>query len=269
MDNKDLVHEPMVEEFWRQFFTKGPPLEKVRRNRFYRFLPAQTRCKWCLAPFDGISGAIAKTIFQTYPSRYNPHYCNVCDDFSNKYQGGAEIPLTMLFADIRGSSKLAEKIGPKEFSELINRFFIKSTHVLTGFGAMIEKLVGDEVTAVFSRGLSGENYPGQAIEAAKKLLRETGHGNEKPAWVQVGIGIHSGEAFIGSVGKPNGIMEVAALGNVPNTAARLTSLAGPGEILVSEYTIKAAKLDTGGLEKRQLKLKGHEKEIIAYVIHAQ
>jgi adenylate cyclase len=117
--------------------------------------------------------------------------------------------------------------------------------------------------------LSGENYPGQAIEAAKKLLRETGHGDEKPAWVQVGIGIHSGEAFIGSVGKPNGIMEVAALGNVPNTAARLTSLAGPGEILVSEYTIKAAKLDTGGLEKRQLKLKGHEKEIIAYVIHAQ
>jgi len=88
MDNKDLVHEPMVEEFWQQYFTEGPPIEKVRRNRFYRFLPAENRCKWCLAPFDGVSGAIAKNFFQTYPSRYNPHYCNVCDDFSNKYQGG-------------------------------------------------------------------------------------------------------------------------------------------------------------------------------------
>lgn len=267
MNDRDQAHETMVEEFWRQYLTEGPPIEKVRRQRFYRFLPSETRCKWCLAPFDGVPGTIVKNIFQTYPSRFNPHYCNVCDDFSNKYQGGAEIPITMLFADIRGSSALAEKIGPKEFSDLINRFFVKTTHVLTGAGAMIEKLVGDEVTALFSRGLAGENYFGQAIEAAKELLRETGHGNEKDAWVPVGIGIHSGEAFVGSVGKPNGIMEVAALGDVPNTAARLTSMAGPGEILVSEHTIKAAKVDTKGLEKRQLALKGHEKEITAFVLH--
>lgn len=267
MNSNTQKHDTMVEEFWTQFFNEGPPIEKVRRNRFYRFLPSETRCKWCQAPFEGVSGAIAKNIFQTYPSRYNPHYCNVCDDFSNKYQGGAEIPLAMLFADIRGSSALAEKIGPKEFSELINRFFVKSTHVLTGFGAMIEKLVGDEVTAVFSRGLSGDNYFGQAITAAKKLLRETGHGDEKGPWVPVGIGIHSGESFLGSVGKPNGIIEVAALGDVPNTASRLASLAGPGEILVSEYTIKAAKVNPEGLEKRQLILKGHEKEITAFVIN--
>ena len=268
MNEKDLAHEMMVEEFWRHFLTEGPSIKQVRRNRFYRFLPSETRCKWCLAPFDGLPGTIVKNILQTYPSRYNPHYCNVCDDFSQKYQGGAETPITMLFADIRGSSALAEQIGPKEFSELINRFFIKSTHVLTGFGAMIEKLVGDEVTAVFSSGMSGENYFGQAIKAAKGLLRETGHGDNKIPWVPVGIGIHSGETFVGSVGKPNGIMEVAALGDVPNTASRLASLAGPGEILVSEYTLNEAKLDAEGLEKRQLNLKGLEKEITAYVLHA-
>jgi adenylate cyclase len=267
MGGKDLIQETMVEEFWRQYFTEGPSLEKERRSSFYRMLPSVTRCKLCLAPFEGIPGAFVKHVFGTYPSRYNPHYCNVCDEFAKKHQGGAEIPLTMLFADIRSSSELAERLGPKAFSELINRFFVVSTHVLTGAGAMIEKLVGDEVTAVFSRGLSGENYFGQAIEAAKELLRQTGYGDQKQAWVQVGIGIHSGETFLGSVGRPDGIMEVAALGDVPNTAARLTSMAGPGEILVSAQTIMAAKMDTGGLEKRQLKLKGHEKEISAFVLH--
>ncbi len=63
-------------------------------------------------------------------------------------------------------------------------------------------------------------------------------------------------------------MEVAALGDVINISARLTSLAGPGEFLVSGYTIKAAKLDSEGLEKPQLKLKGHEKKKIAYVLYA-
>jgi adenylate cyclase len=149
---------------------------------------------------------------------------------------------------------------------LINRFFITSTHVLAEAGAMIEKLVGDEVTAVFAQGISGENYFGQAVHAAKLLLHETGHGDGNIPWVELGIGIHSGEAFVGSVGKPNGIMEVAALGEVPNTAARLTSLAGSGEILVSEVTANAAQMETEGLEKRQLALKGHQKEITVFVV---
>ena len=266
MDTKDQVQDTMVEDFWRTFFTEGPPMEKIRRNKFYRFLPSDARCKWCQAPFDGFPGAFIKNVFNTYPSRYNPHYCNVCDEFSKKYQGGAEIPMTMLFADIRSSSELAEKIGPREFSDLINRFFVKSTHILTGYGAMIEKLVGDEVTALFTSGTAGEDYFGQAIEAAKELLHRTGHGSGNEPWVEVGIGIHSGIAFLGSIGNPDGIMEVAALGEVPNTAARLTSLAGPGEILVSEYTVKSANLDPEGLEKRTLKLKGREKEITAFVI---
>ena len=132
---------------------------------------------------------------------------------------------------------------------------------------MIEKLVGDEVTAIFSKGLSGENYFNQAIEAAKKLLLETGYADENGPWVPLGIGIHSGEAFVGSVGEPDGIMEVTSLGDVPNIASRLTSMAGPGEILVSEETVIAAKIDTQGLERRELALKVREKEIVAFVLY--
>jgi adenylate cyclase len=266
MGNKDIKQERMVEEFWRDFFMEGPPKAKIRRQRFFRFLNAEARCKFCFAPFDGIIAPFVKHVLQVYPSRFNPHYCNTCDDFAKKYQGGAEIPVTMFFADIRGSTTLAEKIGPMEFSNLINRYYVTCTLVLSQAGAMIEKLVGDEVTAVFAPGISGENYFGQAIEAAKELLRETGHANENGPWVQVGIGIHCGDAFVGSVGKPEGIMEVTSLGDVPNTAARLTSLAGPGEILVSEETINAAKMNTHGLEKRELVLKGREQEITAFVL---
>ncbi|MBI9043110.1 MAG: adenylate/guanylate cyclase domain-containing protein [Anaerolineaceae bacterium] len=266
MENKDLAHDTMVEEFWRDWFNEGPPKAKIRRQRFFKFLPAEARCKFCFAPFDGYSASFVKHILQVHQSRYNPYYCNTCDDFSKKFQGGAEVPIAMLFADIRGSTTLAEKIGAKEFSYLINRFYIKSTSVLSEAGAMIEKLVGDEVTAVFSRGMSGENYFAQAINAARILLQETGHADENGPWAPVGIGIHAGEAFVGSVGRPDGIMEVAALGDVPNTAARLTSLAGPGEILVSEATILATGLDTEGLEKRQLTLKGREEGINAFVL---
>lgn len=240
---------------------EGPPMDKIRRRRFYLMLPSEARCRFCQAPFRGIPGALTKTVFGVFPSRYNPHYCNVCDEFSKQYQGGAEVPITILFADIRGSSRLAEKIGAKEFSQLINRFYINSTNVLTQAGGLIEKLIGDEVTAIFTRGLAGQNYTKTAIDAARDLLRATGYGSNKKPWVQVGIGIHSGTAFVGSVGKPNGVMEVAALGDVPNTAARLTSMAGPGEILVSEETATAAGESTDGVEKRRLQLKGHEKEI--------
>jgi adenylate cyclase len=267
MSDKDQAHEAMVEEFWRSWTMGGPPTSKRRQHRFYRHLPSESRCKFCYAPFDGTIGSLVKTIFHVYPSRFNPQYCNFCDDFASKHQGGAEVPVTMLFVDIRGSTALAERIGQKDFSNLINRFFVASIKVLSYADAMIEKLAGDEVTAMFTRGIAGEDYTARAIEAGKELLKATGHGEGKEPWIPVGIGIHTGEAFVGSVGQPNGMMEVAALGDVPNTASRLTSLAGPGEILVSVDAMRHGKMDTQDLEKRHLDLKGRSKGIEAYVLH--
>ncbi|NIM93537.1 MAG: adenylate/guanylate cyclase domain-containing protein [Anaerolineales bacterium] len=267
MSNDNVTQDAMVEEFWRNWIMEGPPATKRRQHRFYRLLPSDARCKFCYAPFEGTSGTLVKTIFQVTPSRFNPHYCNFCDDFASKHQGGAEVPITMLFADIRGSTALAERIGQREFGNLINRFYVESTTVLSYADAMIEKLAGDEVTAMFTRGIAGENYSLRAIEAAKELLRVTGHGDAEGPWIPVGIGIHTGEAFVGSVGQPNGIMEVAALGDVPNTASRLTSHAALGEILVSADAMGDAQLNTQDLEKRHLDLKGRSEGIDAYVLH--
>ena len=145
MSDDNSTHEVMVEQFWRSWAMDGPPQTKRRQQRFFRFLPSDARCKFCFAPFDGTSGTLVKTIFKVSPSRFNPHYCNFCDEFANTYQGGAEVPMTMLFVDIRGSTTLAERIGQKEFSNLINRFYVETTKVLSYADAMIEKLAGDEV----------------------------------------------------------------------------------------------------------------------------
>jgi adenylate cyclase len=87
---------------------------------------------------------------------------------------------------------LAERIGQREFSKLINRFFVETTKVLSYADALIEKLAGDEVTAMFTRGIAGEEYSRRAVEAAKDLLKVTGHGDTEEPWIPVGIGIHTG-----------------------------------------------------------------------------
>ncbi|MEK6222638.1 MAG: adenylate/guanylate cyclase domain-containing protein, partial [Chloroflexota bacterium] len=237
-----------------------------RRSDIFKIMPSEKRCKFCRAPFDGYGGTFVKNILHIFPSRYNPHYCNTCDNFAKKYQGGAEVPLTILFADMRGSTTLAENMDPREYSKLVNKFYIESSRILNNEGAMIEKLAGDEVTAVFSAGQSGEDYTRVAVEAAKKLLRETGHGGDGEPWVSIGIGIHSGVSFIGSIGRPSGIMEVTTLGDVPNIGSRLTGEAKAGEIMVSEVALNEAGIDSTDLDKHELSLKGRSEKVTAYTI---
>jgi adenylate cyclase len=186
----------------------------------------------------------------------NPHLCNVCENFANKYQGGAEIELSMMFADIRGSTSLAEKMSPTEFSRLIDRFYRVTTRVLYRANALVEKLIGDEVTGLFVPGFAGPNHADTAISAAKSILRETGHADPSGPWVPVGIGIHSGLAFVGSVSAEGGRADITALGDAVNTASRLASVANSGEIVVSDVSQTMAGLNIDGLESRNLELKG-------------
>ena len=254
-----------IEEFWYTWFTSGPPESKIRQQRLFRLLPARKRCKFCFAPFTGFAGSATRRLLNIYPSRFNPHYCNICDDFANTYQGAAVVPITILFADIRGSTPLAEQLDPKAYGELVNHFFIRSTEILSGAGAMIEKIAGDEVTAVFSAGISGTNYAHQAIRSAVELMHAFGPEAESGNDFSIGIGIHSGEARVGAVGTSQGNVEVAALGDVPNTGARLTSAAEPGEILVSEETLVIAGVDFEKGSLRSYTLKGRSTPLNALV----
>jgi len=92
---------------------------------------------------------------------------------------------------------------------------------------------------------------------------ETGHGDSEP-WIPVGIGIHTGLSYVGYIGEGDAL-DFTAVGDTVNTAARLTSIAKTGEIVISEATASAAGLDTSGLERRMLELRGREQTVDAWV----
>ena len=136
----------------------------------------------------------------------------------------------------------------------MGRFYDEAFAALIDFNAIVDKFVGDEVIGIFIPAYSGEEHARHAVDAARRLLEVTGHGRTGGPWIPIGIGVHSGVAFVGSVGQgPD--TELTAMGDAVNVAARLAAAAGPGEILV---TAGAATVAGGivGREHRSLQLKG-------------
>ena len=258
-----MAPEPTPEEEWYHMLTEGEP---VNRHAYHLLgmLPASPRCKLCAAPFKGWGGMLMRLLGRDQ-SQYNPRFCIQCDQFDNP--GGAEIVLTMFFADVRGSTTLAEQMNASEFSRLMSRFYTVATDVLIESDAMVDRLIGDEVIGLYVPGMAGPQHPRHAIETARRLLHRMGHADAKGPWLPVGIGIHTGKAFVGVVGGAQGApRDFTALGDNVNIAARLASMAGPGEILISDATYDAAGLDLGDLEWRRLELKGKSEPIHVRVL---
>ena len=255
--------EPTVEEQWYQMLTEGEPINR-HVYHLLGLLPSNPRCKLCAAPFKSWGGFIMHLIGRDQ-SKYNPRFCQPCEKFD--HPGGAEVVLTMLFADVRGSTKLAEQMSAIEFSHLINRFYTVASHVLIQTDALVDRLMGDEAIGLYIPGFAGPQHPRRAIEAAQEILRLTGHGDSKGPWLAVGVGVHTGPAFVGVVGGDDNPADFTALGDNVNITARLASSAGPGEILISDAAYSAAGLDLGNLEHQQLELKGKSERTGVYVLH--
>lgn len=256
----------IVEKTWHDLLTYGESEKEKRYRKIFKIFPSQTKCKWCDLPFDHPASPLIYALFKKRPSQFNPRFCNICDEFARKYQGGAEIEISMVFADIRGSTRLAESMTVSQFKNLIDRFYRVTTDVFVQSDAMIDKLVGDEVTAFYMPGLAGENFASKAVQAAQDILVKTGHQNKKAPWAPVGIGIHTGVAFVGAVGTKDGMIDITALGDSVNVAARLASHAKAGEVILSEETVQAARLDHATLEKRSLHLKGKSDPLEVHVV---
>ncbi|MGE5224031.1 MAG: adenylate/guanylate cyclase domain-containing protein [Omnitrophica WOR_2 bacterium] len=260
-----MINPNSPQEQWRLLVEEGKIAENRRHlARLYALLPSAARCRMCNMPFTGLSGQIMHALGRG-PSTLNPHMCSACDAFFRTNPGGVEVCLSMLFADIRGSTGIAEHMQPAEFRMLIDRFFATATGILTRSDAIIDKLAGDQVSGYFLPGLVGPDHACVAVQAAQELMRATGHGESQSPWIQVGIGVHTGEAFFGSVGLQGGIVDVTALGDAVNVAARLASSAGPGDIVVSLETYKEAHLDGGDVERRELALKGRSQPVSVFV----
>ncbi len=249
----------MSDEDWYRFLTEGEDDHRTFR-RVIRKVPSNPRCKMCYIPFGGVGGRFNR-LRGNGPSRKNPGFCRGC--FEAAPIGGAEVDIGILFADVRGFTAMSESQGPTAIATLMNRFYEMATDVLTQHDAIIDKLVGDEVMALFVPGFTGRDYIGKMVEAADGLLLGVGYG-EVP-WLSLGVGLDAGVSYVGNVGSGE-VKDFTALGDVVNTAARLQAEAKPGQILMSErvYEKVADRYpDATGVE---LDLKGKSERVSARIV---
>jgi adenylate cyclase len=247
--------ESKNEEFWRTYLTKGDPRE-IAARRFLLRIPTGPRCRLCAAPFHGIGAPVMRLIGKRQSDK-NPNMCQGCFTFLERHHGGAEIELTFLFADIRGSTTLAEGMSATEFRAILDRFYTVATQAIFDHDGGVDKFVGDEVVAFFFPMIAGERHAARGVEAARALLVATGHADPGGPWVPVGAGVHTGLSWMGAVGEGSQT-QLTAVGDAVNTTARLASVAEAGEILVTVAAARAAGLEPD-LPHRSLELKGkHE-----------
>ena len=221
-------------------------------RRLFDLVPGKPRCFECNRPLSGPGSWLTGT----YPSSFSPRLCNSCERTMRQEEAGAEVELSMLFVDVRRSTALSETMSVSEFKSLIQRFYQSVADVLIQHNAMVNRLIGDQLIGLFVPRFAGKAHAQVALSAALDILRATGHADPAGPWVPVGIGVHTGVAYVGAVGTPDGVNEIAVLGSAPNLAARLSSQAAEGEVIISEEAVASGELATEGMESRQLILKG-------------
>ncbi len=249
---------------WSTLFTENNSI-LAKRRRIFRLMPSNPRCRVCNAPFEGPMGFVAHSFWRTERSNLNPNLCNGCETLARKNPGGVEATLALMFADVRGSTALAEKMTNQAFTELMNRFYTVATDEIVRTDGMIEKFIGDEVAALYFPAFAGADYVRRSVDAARQLLRATGHENPNGPWLPIGAGVHTGTAFVGALGQ-GGVSQITAIGDSANLAARLASSAAPGEILVSETAYRSIAPEPTPPEHRELTLKGKSEPFGVYVL---
>jgi adenylate cyclase len=247
-------------EYWREFL-QGATLSHAEQA-FMRKLPHAPRCKICQAPFEGWGGGVLRLFgFRQIPG--SPRICSYCLGTVSTHPGGAEIPVSILFADIRGSTAVAERIGATAFGALLNRFYGVATNGIEQAQGVVDKYLGDGVIGLFFRGISGDDHAHHGIDAGRSILAASRRGIEP---IPVGAGVHTGVAFVGVVGTVGGPLDFTAVGDVVNTASRIGGQAAEGELLVSAKAADAAHLDTVRLELRSLEVRGRSEPVETWVL---
>ncbi len=147
--------------------------------------------------------------------------------------------VTVLFADVVGFTPLSEDRDPEHVKNLLDRCFERLASDISSHGGRVDKIVGDEIMAVFGAPVAHEDDPERAVRAALQMQRNlVEHAEETGADVRMRIGINTGEVVVGAL-RAGG--DVTALGDVVNIAKRLQTAAEPGRILVGPGTFAATK----------------------------
>lgn len=231
---------------WQGLLVDGyVPLKKAQR--VFRRLPHEPRCKLCRSPFGGLGGKLFRTVGRK-PSPKNPNICHIC--FEGLPPGGIETDVGVVFADVRGSTQLGEQATPTEFAEKLNRFYAIATKVVLNYDGVVDKLIGDEVMALFFPGFAGADYRRKAALAALELGKVVD-------FLPVGVSANAGVAFVGNVGS-GAVKDFTALGDAINTGARLQSHASPGEVVLASDLYELVAAEHPAARSERIEVRGRE-----------
>ena len=260
------MSETANQELWHTIFAEGHPKLKSFQ-RLHRWLPSPPRCKMCFAPFAGVGGWFMR-LQGKGRNRRNPNFCDACDKFFRAFPGGAEVLLSMIFVDVRGSVKIAERMTPTNFSREMNEFYAKVAKELIDTDGFILEAVGDHVVGVYPPGFSGTQHAHKAILAAQHLLHAMNPRRSNQVQIPIGIGIHTGTVFIGTtVAGEAGAQDIHVFGDNVNVAARLAEVAEAGQSLISDSACTSAGLKTNHLNARLLEVKGKSAPIAVFAMN--
>lgn len=235
-------------------------------RRLFALVPGRPRCKFCNAPYGGPM-TLPFRMLGYRPSNKTPHVCARCLEWAP--EGGAIVPISILFADVRNYTNLTQSLSQREVPTLLNRFYDAASRVLLQQEGVLGQIAGDQVMGLFVPGLSGRDYPRKAVAAAMGLLEAVGYGAPSGPWIEIGIGISTGEEFCGNVGG-GGFKDFTAVGEVTNTAAGLTDRAVAGEVLVDQATQAAAsEFSFAGGDTTMLKGRGQPVDTYRLALEAQ
>lgn len=241
---------------WQALLVDGYEPMKIAQKIFRR-LPHGPRCKLCQNPFAGAGGRLVGLMGRK-PSRKNPNLCSYC--FDHLPTGGIEIDIAVVFADVRASTTMGERSTATEFAARLNRFYATATDVLIRHDAVVDKLIGDEVMALFFSGVAGPDYRRKAVLAALDLATTI---DDLP----IGVAANAGTAFVGNVGSGT-VTDFTALGDAVNVGARLQSYSAPGEVVLPLDLYALVAVDHPGARPERVEVRGRAEPVDVVVLAA-
>jgi adenylate cyclase len=183
--------------------------------------------------------------------------------------GGAKRQVVILFSDIRGFTSMSEKMDPDDVAHLLREYFTEMVEIIFRHGGTLDKFIGDAIMALWGAPFSTEDDADKAMLAAMDMQRKLTELNQhweqtgKPR-VQIGVGINFGEVFAGNIGSEQRL-EYTVLGDAVNTASRLCSNAGKGEVMISEPLYRRLKSPPEVEAREPIKVKNKEQPVPIYL----
>lgn len=204
-------------------------------------------------------------------SKMHPNMCTFCESNFVKIMKHKQIPVTttILFADIRGYTDLSQQVSPDKLNEVLHHFYDRCSAAIWERDGIVNKFIGDAVLAVFNFPLIRKDHVQNAVSAAVQLQQNCQHLKEEFGLSEidtlgVGIGIHTGECYVGEVGTT--YKDFTAIGPVVNLTSRLQGAAAIGEIMVTEEVFTQVKDEFPDVQKKILSLKGINNPVNGYVL---